>query len=146
MCGGVVTRGASNDADIRLGLGPVIEDDRALSLNEPALSESALQRLRHEKHRRPMRAVLWLLDEQQTVEQLDRVVLVEEAVVDQPPVLVAGPPMQTGPLRLLHGVSYADAIRGLHQASMYPDEYTKCAGRGHRRSLGRFRGNVGASP
>src|SRR5437667_8264113 len=58
--GGVVTWRAANDADIRLGLGPVIEDDRALSLNEPALSESALQRLRQEENRRPIRAVPWL--------------------------------------------------------------------------------------
>src|SRR4030095_11316774 len=82
---------------------PVIEDDRALSLNEPALSEPTLQCLRHEKDRRPVRAVLWLLAQQQPVEQLDRVVLVEEAVVDQSRVLVAGPPTQTRPLRLLHG-------------------------------------------
>jgi hypothetical protein len=82
MRSGVVTRCAPNHADIRLGLRPVIEDDRALSLNEPALSEPTLQRFRHEEDRRPVRAVLWLLDEQQPVEQLDRVVLVEEAVVD----------------------------------------------------------------
>ena len=49
-----------------------------------------------------MPAVLRLLDEQQPIEQLDRVVLVEEAVVDQPLVLVAGPAMQARPLRLLH--------------------------------------------
>jgi len=125
VCGGVVTRGASNDADIRLGLGPVIEDDRALSLNEPALSESALQRLRHEKYRRPMRAVLWLLDEQQAVEQLDRIIFVEEAVIDQALVLVARPPMQTGPLRLFHGRELFRCYRGLRQASMHPDEYNQ---------------------
>ena len=45
----------------------------------------------------------WLLHEQQPVEQLDRVVLVEEAVVDQPLVLVAGPATQARPLRMLHG-------------------------------------------
>src|SRR2546428_6094339 len=69
--------------------------------------------------------MLWFLDEQQAVEQFDRVILVEEAVIDQLPVLVAGPPMQTGPLRLLHGMSYSDAIRDLRQASMRPDVYTK---------------------
>ena len=56
-----------------------------------------------ERRRRPVRAVLGLLDEQQAVEQLDRVILVEEAVVDQLPVLVAVPAMQTGAFRLLHG-------------------------------------------
>ena len=44
----------------------------------------------------------WLLHEQQPVEQLDRVVLVEEAAVDQPRVLVAAPPAQDGPLSLRH--------------------------------------------
>jgi hypothetical protein len=63
MRSGVITRRAPDDADIRLGL-EVIENDRALSLNEPALAESAFQRRRHEKHRRPVRTVLGLLDEQ----------------------------------------------------------------------------------
>ena len=103
MGGGVVARRAPDDADIRLGLGPVIENDRALGLHEPAFSESELEGLGRQKHRRPMRAVLWFLDEQQAVEQLDRVILVQEAMVDHLPVLVAGPPMQTGTLRLLHG-------------------------------------------
>src|SRR2546430_9534079 len=51
----------------------------ALCLDEPSFSERPLQRLRHEQHRRPVRAPLRLLHEQQPVEQLDRVVLVEEA-------------------------------------------------------------------
>src|SRR2546426_3668179 len=98
----VLTRRATDDADVRLRLGPVVEDDRTLCLNKPTLSERPLHRLRHEKHRRPVRAVLRFLHEQQPVEQLDRVVLVEEAVVDQPLVLATGPATQAGPLRLLH--------------------------------------------
>jgi hypothetical protein len=46
MRGGVVAWRTPDDADIRLGLGPIIENDGALSLNEPALSESELEGLR----------------------------------------------------------------------------------------------------
>src|SRR2546430_15286371 len=74
----------------------------ALCLDEPSFSERPLQRLRHEQHRRPVRAPLRLLHEQQPVEQLDRLLLVEEAVVDQPRGLVAREATQGGPLRLLH--------------------------------------------
>src|SRR2546427_8158250 len=90
----VIARRAADDADVRLRLGPVAENDRTLCLDEPSLSERPLHRFRHEKHRRPARAVLRLLHQQQPIEQLDRVVLVEEAVVDQPPVLMAGPATQ----------------------------------------------------
>src|SRR5712692_2552787 len=108
----VITRRATDDADVRLRLGPVVEDDRTLCLNEPAVSERLLHRLRHEKHRRSVRAVLRLLHEQQPIEQLDRVVLVEEAVVDQPLVLLAGPTAQDRPLRLLHGMSLRTCSKG----------------------------------
>src|SRR3990172_9040115 len=89
-----------------------MEIDRVRSLNEPANSESELQRLRHQNDRRPVRAVLRLLDEQQAVEQLDGVILVEEAVVDQSRVLVTGPAMQAGTLRLLHGVEWLRCYPG----------------------------------
>src|SRR5678815_3022396 len=92
-----------DDADVRLRLGPVVEDDWTLGLNEPALAERPLRRLCHEEHRRPVQAVLRFLQEQQSIEQLDRVVLIEEAVVDQPLVLVTGPAMQDGSLRQRHG-------------------------------------------
>src|SRR5688572_13627451 len=78
------------------------EDERTLGLHEPSLTERPLHRLGHEKHCRPVRAMLRLLDEQQAIEQLDRVVLVEKPVVDQPLVFVAGPAMQGRPLRVLH--------------------------------------------
>ena len=44
----VVTWRATHDADVRLGLGAVVEDDRALGLDEPALAERSLQRFRGE--------------------------------------------------------------------------------------------------
>ena len=58
-----------------------------------------------------MRAGLGLLQEQQPVEQLDRVVFVEKAVVDQPIVFAAGPAMQTGPFRVLDDVRAGVARR-----------------------------------
>src|SRR5436309_4664 len=99
---GVLTRRAADDADVRLGFGPVIKADRTLDLDEPAVSERALERLGDEHHGRAVRARLGLLDQQKPVEQLDRVVLVEEPVVDQARVLAAGPPMQGRPLGLVH--------------------------------------------
>jgi len=48
-------------------------------------------RFRVEQHGSPVGAVLWLLHEQEPVEQLYRVVLVEDAVIDQLRVLTAGP-------------------------------------------------------
>jgi hypothetical protein len=90
----VVARRTPNDADVRLGLGPVVQDDRALGLDEPTFSEGSLHRPRREQHRGPVPAVLRLLDEQQPIEELDRVVLVEDAVVHQALVFVAGPPTQ----------------------------------------------------
>src|SRR6266446_5992377 len=95
----VVARRALDNADVRLRLRQVIEAYRTLHLNEPPVSERTLQRLRREQHRRPVRARLRLLHEQEPVDQL---VLVEEPVVDQPLVLVAGPATQRGPLRVLH--------------------------------------------
>ena len=68
-----------DNADVRLRLGPVVEDDRALGLDEPALTERPIQGPGHQEHRRPVRTVLRLLDEQQAIEQLDGVVLVEKA-------------------------------------------------------------------
>src|SRR5205809_7939555 len=90
----VVAWYALNDADVRLRLRAVIEDDRALRLDEPAFAERPLQRLRPEEHRGPVPAVLRLLHEQQPVEELDRVVLAQEIVVDQPLVLDTVPTMQ----------------------------------------------------
>src|SRR5438045_1440162 len=98
----VIARRALDYADVRLRLRQVIEADRTLHLNEPPVSERALERLRHEQHRRPVRARLRLLHEQEPVEQLDRLVLVEEPVVDQPLVLQAGPAAHRGPLRVVH--------------------------------------------
>jgi hypothetical protein len=103
MRGGVVARRPAHDADIRLGLGAIVENDRALRLDEPAVAERPLQCLRGEQDRRPVRAALRLLDDQQPVEQLDRIVLVEKTVVDQALLLVASPPSQPRSLRLLHG-------------------------------------------
>src|SRR5439155_25846213 len=88
------------------------EDDRALRLDEPAFAERPLQRLRHEEHRGPVPAVLRLLHEQQPVEELDRVVLAQEIVVDQPLVLETGPAMQAKPHRVLHGVKVKRRVRG----------------------------------
>ena len=87
----VVARRATNHADVGLRLRAVVEDDRALGMDEPAFTECSLQRFRGEQHGSPVGAVLWLLDEEEPVEQLYRVVLVEDAVIDQPRVLTAGP-------------------------------------------------------
>src|SRR2546421_5004906 len=86
----VVARRALDNAEVRLRLRQVIEADRTLHLNEPPVSERTLQRLRREQHRRPVRARLRLLHEQEPVEQFDRVVLVEKAVLDQAVVFMAG--------------------------------------------------------
>src|SRR5438876_910667 len=99
---GVVTWRAADDADVGLRLGAVVETDRTLDLDKPAVPERALERLGDEQHRRAVRARLRLLHEEQAVEQLDRVVLVEEALVDQPRVFAASPAMQSGPLRVPH--------------------------------------------
>src|SRR5258708_26108850 len=98
----IVARRALDNADVRLRLPQVIEAARALHLNEPPVSDRTLERLRREQHRRPVRARLRLLHEQEPVEQLDRVVLVEEPVVDQPRIFEARPAIQGRPLRLLH--------------------------------------------
>src|SRR2546427_12184188 len=100
----VVAWYALNDADVRLRLRAVIEDDRALRLDEPAFAERPLQRLRHEEHRGPAPAVLRLLHEQQPVEELDRVVLAQKIVVDRRLVLESGPAMRAKPHRVIHGV------------------------------------------
>ena len=110
----VVARRALDNADVRLRLRQVIEADRTLHLNEPPVSERALERLRHEQHRRPVRARLRLFHEQEPVEQLDRLVLVEEAMVDQPLVLPAGPATQRGPLRVLHARMLSAAYEGVN--------------------------------
>src|SRR5262249_35435664 len=90
----VVPRRTADRADIRLRLGSTAENDRTLDLNEPSVAEGPAQCLRHEHRRRAVEARLRLLDEQEPVDQLDRVVLVEEAMIQQPLVLVSGPAMQ----------------------------------------------------
>src|SRR4051812_33100935 len=92
----------TDDAQVRLRLGPVVESDRTLDLHEPSLSERSLERLHREKYRGPVAAVLRLLREQQPIEQLDRVVLVDKAVVHELRVLMARPAIEAGGLRLLH--------------------------------------------
>ena len=89
VCARIVARRTAHDADIGLGLRTVVEDDRALRLDEPPVTERALQRLRRQEHRRPMRAMLRLLHEEMAVQQLDRIVLVEHTLVDQAAVLEA---------------------------------------------------------
>ena len=64
----VIARRALDNADVRLRLRQVIEADRTLHLNEPPVSERTLERLRREQHRRPVRARLRLLHEQEPVE------------------------------------------------------------------------------
>src|SRR5689334_3019404 len=98
----IVTQRATDDTDVGLRLGPEVEADRALDLNEPTIAERALERLRNEPHRGAVRARLRLLDEQQTIEQLDRVVLVEDAAIDQPRVLTPGPAIERRPRGVLH--------------------------------------------
>lgn len=58
-----------------------------------------------------------LLPGQQPIEQLDRVVLVEKAVVDQALVFVTGPAMLAGLLRLLHARTPACTVDGRIPAS-----------------------------
>jgi hypothetical protein len=93
----IVARRTANHADVRLWLGPVAEEAGTLDLNEPSVSENAVQCSCDEQYRGPMQARLRLRDEQEPVDQLDRVVLVEKAVVGQPFVFVAGPAMHHGP-------------------------------------------------
>src|SRR5215467_5913117 len=111
MCIDIIARRATNHADVRFWLGPVVEDDRALRLDEPAVTERPLQRLRDEQHRCPVGTGLRLFHDQQPVEKLDGVVLVEEAVIDQSRVLAARPAMQDRALRLLHGTKASGGLR-----------------------------------
>jgi hypothetical protein len=61
--------------------------------------------------------VLRFLHQQQPIEQLDRLVLVEKAVVDQALVFVAGPATLAGPFRLRHGLKPACMLEGRGLAS-----------------------------
>src|SRR5262249_8457078 len=99
---GVITRRAADDADVRFRLGPNVEADRAPDRDEPTVAELALEGPRDEHHRGTVRARMRLLDEQKSVEQLDGVVLVENAAIDQLGVLAAGPAIQRRPRGLFH--------------------------------------------
>src|SRR5262249_37604014 len=98
----VITRRPADDRDVRLRLGPDVEADRTLDLDEPAISKGSLESPRDEHHRGTVCARMRLLDEQQSIEQLDRIVLIENAAIDQLGVLVPRPAIQRGPSRLLH--------------------------------------------
>src|SRR5258708_26889568 len=75
-----------------------------------------------EQRGRRVRARLRLLHEQEPVEQLDRVVLVEESVIDQPRIFAARPAMQGRPLRLLHARMLSAPYGGVNVPDGgYPD-------------------------
>jgi len=118
MLADVVAQSATDDRHVGLRFRACAEDDRALCLNEPSSSEGTLERLSREQHGGAMRARLRLLHEQQPVEQLDWVVLVEEAVVDQASVRVAGPAIEARLLGLPHGT---EPMRGVETLSMSPN-------------------------
>src|SRR5262249_12537509 len=69
---------------VRLRLGLVVERDGKLGTYRPAFSERSLQGLLHELRCGRVRGVLRLLDNQLAADELDRLVLVEDAERNQP--------------------------------------------------------------
>src|ERR1700741_196961 len=112
-CASTSSRGEPRTTQTSAPARTVVENDRTLRLHEPAFAECPLQRLGYEEHRRPVRTVPRLFHEQQPSEQLDRLVLVQNAVVDQARVFVTSPPALDGPSRLLHDrYSWNKAVTG----------------------------------
>lgn len=87
----VVAGAAGHHGHVGLGLGFVVEGDRVLKADDPALTEGRAERIPGETNRSGVRAALGLGDDHLAADQLDRLVLVEHAQLDEPVVLVPGP-------------------------------------------------------
>src|SRR2546422_841860 len=86
----VVERAAANHGEVRLGLGGVIERDGGPNAHVIAWSERALKGRPHSGNGRRMFAPLRLLHHEEAVQQLDPLILLEEALVDEPIILSPG--------------------------------------------------------
>jgi len=91
MVGQKVAGIATHDRDVgfRFGIGP--EPKRKLDADTPARSKRLAQGFTGQVDRRGMRSVLRLGDDESSFQELDRIVFVEHADVDQPAVLPTGP-------------------------------------------------------
>ncbi len=98
----VIARRTGDDRNIRFRLGPVVEGDGQLLTDDPPSAERCAQRVGNEPDRCRMRGVLRFLDEQKPVEQFDRIIFVEQPVLDQAPVLDTGSASRLQSIRPLH--------------------------------------------
>src|SRR3989442_13225461 len=101
-----------------LGIGP--EPQRKLDADTPARPKPLAQRFANQVDRRGMRCVLSLGDDEASFQELDRIVFVEHAHVDQPAVLPSGP--APCPDRRRAHAPYANAPR--RHGSMPQAQYT----------------------
>jgi len=91
MCDGVVADLAFDYDDVGLRLGIVVERERHLAPNRPAVAESPLEGSLDKKNRGGVRAVLRLANDEQAIEQLQPLAC-EHPELDEPVVFDPSPP------------------------------------------------------
>ena len=85
----VITPRPRDHGSVRLRLRFVVESDGRLPSDDPATRKGFSQRVLDQAHRRRMRTVLRLGDEQLAADQLDSVAWLKETTLDEPLVLDA---------------------------------------------------------
>jgi hypothetical protein len=96
MRGTEIANATAHDRHVGLGLGCIIECDRRLRANGPALAEGARERLLDEHDRGVVQRALRLGHEQQAVDQLDSIAGLEHAPVHESLVLDTPPALELG--------------------------------------------------
>lgn len=79
----IVPQCAPDNRHVGLGLRGIVEGDRTLPANDPAVAERAGQGALNELNRRVARRALGLGDEEQAVDQLDALAWLEEALIHE---------------------------------------------------------------
>src|SRR5712691_8508110 len=100
MLAAVIAPAARHHGNVRFRLGLVVQCDRPLRSHQPSWSEGRPERVLDQTDCRVMLATLRLADDHLAAEQLDGIVGLEEAGVDEPVVLQPRPAARSG--RMLH--------------------------------------------
>ena len=93
MRGRIVAGGAADDRDVGLGLRGVVERDRRLRADVPALAERAREHTLDQPDRGVVGRALRLRHQQEPVDQLETIAGLEHAPVDEALVLHTLPPL-----------------------------------------------------
>src|SRR5712691_2831047 len=135
MLAAVVAPAAGHHGNVRFWLGLVVQCDRPLGSHQPSWSKGRPERVLDQPDCRVMLAALRLADDHLAAQQLDGIVGLEEAGVDQPVVLQPRPAARSE--RILHHRAQATP-RGKTTSMSLPSDtasWSMCWAAGHPRAF-----------